>query len=79
MMLPKKFIERFLGQEGSRAGRGIPKMGTLSRADLLLVKGDPTKNILATRDIVGIWKAGVAADRTRYRIELQKEQDENNK
>lgn len=29
------------------------------RADLLLVNGDPTTNIAATRDIVGIWKLGV--------------------
>jgi imidazolonepropionase-like amidohydrolase len=29
------------------------------RADLLLVNGDPTVKITATRDIVGIWKLGV--------------------
>jgi len=29
------------------------------RADLLLINGDPTTNIKATRDIVGIWKLGV--------------------
>jgi imidazolonepropionase-like amidohydrolase len=28
------------------------------RADLLLVNGDPTVNITATRDIVGVWKLG---------------------
>jgi imidazolonepropionase-like amidohydrolase len=33
------------------------------RADLLLVRGDPTKDIRATRDIVGVWKAGIAIDR----------------
>ena len=33
------------------------------RADLLLVRGDPTANITATRDIVGVWKAGVRLDR----------------
>lgn len=33
------------------------------RADLLLVKGDPTKDIRATRDIVGVWKAGIPIDR----------------
>jgi imidazolonepropionase-like amidohydrolase len=33
------------------------------RADLLLVKGDPTTDILATREIVGVWKRGVRAIR----------------
>jgi imidazolonepropionase-like amidohydrolase len=36
------------------------------RADLVLVNGDPTKDINATRDIAGIWKGGVAVDRTAY-------------
>jgi imidazolonepropionase-like amidohydrolase len=35
------------------------------RADLMLVRGDPTANIEATRDIVSIWKAGVEEDRRR--------------
>ena len=33
------------------------------RADLLLVNGDPTVDITATRDIVGIWKLGVSHPR----------------
>jgi hypothetical protein len=33
------------------------------RADLLLVNGDPTIDILATRNIVTIWKNGVAQER----------------
>jgi Imidazolonepropionase and related amidohydrolases len=33
------------------------------RADLLLVDGDPTTDILATRNIVTIWKNGVALNR----------------
>jgi imidazolonepropionase-like amidohydrolase len=33
------------------------------RADLLLVRGDPTKDITATRDIIGIWRNGVRMDR----------------
>jgi imidazolonepropionase-like amidohydrolase len=57
--------------------RGGIKLGM--QADLLLVQGDPTQNILATRDIIGVWKAGVAADRESYRIELQKEKDKNNR
>ncbi|HEX9986021.1 MAG TPA: CIA30 family protein [Thermoanaerobaculia bacterium] len=36
------------------------------RADLLLVNGDATKDITATRDIAGIWKAGVPVDRTAW-------------
>jgi imidazolonepropionase-like amidohydrolase len=34
-----------------------------ARADLLLVNGDPTVDITTTRDIVGIWKLGVAHTR----------------
>ena len=33
------------------------------RADLLLIDGDPSKNIRATRDIVGVWIAGRRIDR----------------
>lgn len=36
------------------------------RADLLLVRGNPTKDITATRDIVSVWKTGVATIRTKY-------------
>ena len=33
------------------------------RADLVLVEGDPSLDIRATRAIVGIWKAGSAVER----------------
>lgn len=33
------------------------------RADLILVRGDPTSDILATRDIARIWKGGVPIER----------------
>ena len=36
------------------------------RADLLLVSGDPTANITATRAIDGVWKGGVRLDRAAY-------------
>jgi imidazolonepropionase-like amidohydrolase len=41
--------------------RGQIKEGL--RADLLLVDGDPTMNILDTRNIVAVWKRGVAVKR----------------
>jgi imidazolonepropionase-like amidohydrolase/pimeloyl-ACP methyl ester carboxylesterase len=37
------------------------------RADLCLVKGDPTRDIRATRAIVGVWKEGQRLDRNAYR------------
>jgi imidazolonepropionase-like amidohydrolase len=43
------------------------------RADLLLVRGDPTADILATRNIVTVWKLGVADDREGYRATLERE------
>lgn len=37
------------------------------RADLILVKGDPTADLLAVRDIAKVWKAGVEVDRSQPR------------
>ena len=37
------------------------------RADLLLVRGDPTTDILATRDIVAVLRSGVRVDREALR------------
>ncbi|MCM3870121.1 MAG: amidohydrolase family protein [Pyrinomonadaceae bacterium] len=39
------------------------RIGVGVRADLLLINGDPTANITATRDIVGVWKLGVRYSR----------------
>ncbi len=47
-------------------GRIAPGM----RGDLVLVEGDPTADILATRAIVGVWKGGVRFDRDAYRQEI---------
>jgi len=41
------------------------------RADLLLVKGNPTQDITATRDIASVWKLGVEDDRASYRASLE--------
>jgi imidazolonepropionase-like amidohydrolase len=42
------------------------------RADLLLVRGNPTQDITTTRDIVAVWKVGIRDDRTTYWAGLAK-------
>lgn len=43
-------------------GRGRITLGAI--ADLVLVRGDPTTDIRATRSIVNVWRSGVRVDRT---------------
>jgi imidazolonepropionase-like amidohydrolase len=50
-------------------GRIVPGM----RADLLLVEGDPTTDITATRRIAGVWKRGVRLDREAYRLRMTRQ------
>ena len=45
------------------------------RADLILVKGDPTKDISATCNIVAVWKLGAQADRAAFRATVQQEKE----
>jgi len=60
-----------LGDRG-RIAKGL-------RADLLLVKGDPTRDILNTRKIVGIWKLGTTVDREALKGSWEKAFEEYNK
>ena len=43
------------------------------RADLLLVEGDPSVKIEETRNIVGVWKMGIADDRVTYAASIAAE------
>jgi imidazolonepropionase-like amidohydrolase len=52
-------------------GRIAPGM----RADLLLVQGDPTSDIRATRKIVRVWKGGVPIDRASYLEDVRRERE----
>jgi imidazolonepropionase-like amidohydrolase len=45
------------------------------RADLVLVEGDPSQDILATRHIHGVWKRGSAVDRQGYRLRVEQERN----
>ncbi len=66
-MLPEESLAAATRIPAERFGlgdRGLVAIG--KRADLLLVKGDPTRDITATRAIVGVWKAGRRFDHEGY-------------
>jgi imidazolonepropionase-like amidohydrolase len=63
---------------------GLTKRGRIQsgyNADMVLVNGDPTQHIRATRDIAAIWKNGARVDRKAYRetVEREKAAAENQK
>ncbi len=58
--------EKFHLQDRGRIAPGL-------RADLVLVEGDPTVDIKATRNIRGVWKSGVPVDRESYRKTIANE------
>lgn len=60
------------------AAFGLSDRGQIApgrRADLVLLDGDPTTDIKATRRIAGVWKQGHEVDREAYRKEIQKDAD----
>jgi Amidohydrolase family len=61
-----KTAETFQLSDRGRIARGL-------RADLLLVEGDPTADITATRKIVGVWKQGRKIDRDHQRTLVQEQ------
>lgn len=51
------------------ADRGRIQTGMI--ADLVLVKGDPTMDIRATRDIRAVWRNGLKLDREEYQAQVR--------
>ncbi len=54
--------------------RGTIAVG--KRADLVLVKGNPTIDIKATRNIIGVWKQGVRVEREAYMVSKGKQRND---
>jgi imidazolonepropionase-like amidohydrolase len=53
--------------------RGRIAPGT--RADLVLVKGNPAEDVLATRRILAVYKEGFQSDREGYRAKTEQERN----
>ena len=54
----------------------LPDRGRIAsglRADLVMVEGDPTSDILATRMIAAVWKEGEVIDRQAYRRHIRQQ------
>ena len=49
------------------------------RADMLLVDGDPSKDILVTRNIVAVWTAGHRVDRELIKERVQQDRKQSSK
>jgi len=67
-------IEALTAATAAPASRlGLRDRGRIARglrADLLLVEGDPTTDILRTRDIVSVFRAGAPVDRAAFAAEV---------
>lgn len=59
---------RIPAEQFGLSDRGVVAIG--KRADLLLVEGDPTRDVSASRAIVGVWKLGRRFDHEGYRATL---------
>ena len=70
---PRRWRRRRPAGRRASALTGRGRIAPGLRADLVLVDGDPTTDIKATRRIVGVWKQGRAIDRDAYRKALDSE------
>jgi len=55
---------------------GLSDRGRIQKglvADLVLVRGDPIKDIKVTRNIVEVWRGGVKVNRKNYEVAVEKE------
>jgi len=72
-------VESLVAATSQTAGVfGLSDRGRITpglRADLVLVDGDPTTDIKATRRIAGVWKQGVPIDRAAYRAEVARQNE----